>query len=75
MPRTDNGNYIWIQQFYCALKEGKGRAGFVMANSPSDARSSEMEIRKQIIQGGGVDVMVAIGSNFFYTVTLPCLNL
>jgi type I restriction enzyme M protein len=72
MPRTDNGNYIWIQQFYTALKEGKGRAGFVMANSASDARSSEMEIRKKIIQDGGVDVMVAIGSNFFYTVTLPC---
>jgi type I restriction enzyme M protein len=72
MPRTDNGNYIWIQQFYTALKEGKGRAGFVMANSASDARSSEMEIRKQIIQDGGVDVMVSIGTNFFYTVTLPC---
>lgn len=72
MPRTDNGNYIWIQQFYTALKEGKGRAGFVMANSASDARASEMEIRKQIIQDGGVDVMVAIGSNFFYTVSLPC---
>ena len=71
MPRTDNGNYIWIQQFYSALNE-KGRAGFVMANSASDARSSEMEIRKQIIQDGGVDVMVAISSNFFYTVTLPC---
>lgn len=71
MPRTDNGNYIWIQQFYSALNE-KGRAGFVMANSASDARASEMEIRKQIIQDGGVDVMVAISSNFFYTVTLPC---
>ncbi len=72
MPRVDNGNYIWIQQFYTALKEGKGRAGFVMANSASDARASELEIRKQIIQDGGVDVMVAIGGNFFYTVTLPC---
>jgi len=71
MPRTDNGNYIWIQQFYSALND-KGRAGFVMANSASDARASEMEIRKQIIQDGGVDVMVAISSNFFYTVTLPC---
>lgn len=71
MPRTDNGNYIWIQQFYSALNS-RGRAGFVMANSASDARSSEMEIRKQLIQTGAVDVMVAIGSNFFYTVTLPC---
>jgi len=72
MPRVDNGNYIWIQQFYTALKEGKGRAGFVMANSASDARASELEIRKQIIQDDGVDVMVAVGGGFFYTVGLPC---
>ncbi len=71
MPRTDNGNYLWIQLFYAALND-KGRAGFVMANSASDARSSEMEIRKQLIQSGVVDVMIAISSNFFYTVTLPC---
>jgi len=71
MPRTDNGNYIWIQQFYSALNN-KGRAGFVMANSASDARASELEIRKQIIQSGAVDVMIAVSSNFFYTVTLPC---
>jgi len=71
MPRTDNGNYLWIQLFYAALND-KGRAGFVMANSASDARSSEMEIRRQLIQSGAVDVMISISSNFFYTVTLPC---
>ena len=43
-----------------------------MANSASDARGSELEIRKQLIEARAVDVMVAVGSNFFYTVTLPC---
>jgi len=71
LPTADNGNYIWIQIFYSALDEA-GRAGFVMANSASDARGSELEIRRQLIQSGAVDVMVAIASNFFYTVTLPC---
>jgi type I restriction enzyme M protein len=71
MPRTDNGNYIWIQMFYAALNK-TGRAGFVMANSASDARGSEMDIRQQLIEDDGVDVMVAISGNFFYTVTLPC---
>lgn len=71
MPRSDNGNYLWIQKFYSALNT-KGRAGFVMANSASDARSSELEIRKKLIESGAVDVMIAIGPNFFYTVTLPC---
>ena len=71
LPRTDNGNYLWIQLFYSALNP-KGRAGFVMANSASDARSSEQELRKQIIEARAVDVMVAVGPNMFYTVTLPC---
>ena len=70
MPNPDNGNYLWIQLFYSALNE-KGRAGFVMANSASDARQSELELRKQLIQAGAVDVVVAVGSNFFYNVTLP----
>ncbi len=42
-----------------------------MANSASDARASEAEIRRQLIEERSVDVMVAIGPNFFYTVTLP----
>ena len=71
MPRNDNGNYIWIQMFYAALNK-TGRAGFVMANSASDARGSEQDIRRQLIEDDGVDVMVAVSSNFFYTVTLPC---
>ena len=71
LPRTDNANYLWIQLFYSALND-KGRAGFVMANSASDARASEQEIRKQLIESHAVDVMVAVGPNMFYTVTLPC---
>jgi type I restriction enzyme M protein len=71
LPRTDNANYLWIQLFHSALN-AKGRAGFVMANSASDARSSEQEIRRQLVKSSAVDVMVAVGSNLFYTVTLPC---
>ena len=43
-----------------------------MANSASDARSSEQDIRQKLIEAKGVDVMIAVSSNFFYTVTLPC---
>ena len=71
LPRTDNANYLWIQLFYSALND-KGRAGFVMANSASDARSSEQELRQRLIEAKAVDVMVAVGPNMFYTVTLPC---
>ena len=71
LPRTDNANYLWIQLFYSSLN-AKGRAGFVMANSASDARSSEQDIRQKLIESRAVDVMVAVGPNMFYTVTLPC---
>ena len=71
LPRTDNANYLWIQLFYSSLN-AKGRAGFVMANSASDARSSEQELRQKLIEARAVDVMVAVGPNMFYTVTLPC---
>lgn len=70
MPSLDNANYLWVQLFFSALND-KGRAGFVMANSASDARGTELEIRKSIIVSDVVDVMVAVSSNFFYTVTLP----
>jgi type I restriction enzyme M protein len=71
LPKVDNANYLWIQIFYSALSKN-GRAGFVMANSAADARASELEVRKQLIQRRAVDVMVAVGPNMFYTVSLPC---
>jgi len=71
LPRTDNANYLWIQLFYSALNE-TGRAGFVMANSAADARASEQDIRKQLLEAHVVDAIVAVGPNMFYTVTLPC---
>jgi type I restriction enzyme M protein len=71
LPNTDNANYLWIQLFYSALNE-KGRAGFVMASSAGDARSSELEIRQKLIEAKGVDVVVSVGTNMFYTVTLGC---
>ena len=65
-----NANYLWVSLFATALNE-TGRAGFVMANSASDARGAEAEARAKLVNDGMVDVMVTIASNFFYTVTLP----
>ena len=70
MPTVDNANYLWIQIFSSALNEhgprrvrdgqlGRGRTS-LRAGDPS-----------KLIEDRHVDVMVAIGSNFFYTVTLP----
>ena len=70
LPKPDNGNYLWIQIFRSALNH-TGRAGFVMANSASDARGSELEIRRRLIKDRSVDAIIAVGTNMFYTVTLP----
>src|SRR6266571_3072310 len=59
LPRSDNGNYIWIQVFYSALN-ALGRAGFVMANSAADAGGTELEIRKKLLAERAVDVIVAV---------------
>ena len=71
LPKNDNANYLWIQYFYKYLNQN-GRAGFVMASSASDAGHSEKIIRQQLVETGSVDVMVSIGTKFFYTRSLPC---
>jgi type I restriction enzyme M protein len=70
LPTVNNANYLWIGLFYAALKS-TGRAGFVMANSASDAGGSERELRRKLIETGAVDCIVAIGPNMFFTVVLP----
>ncbi|MGD0572908.1 MAG: N-6 DNA methylase [Sedimentisphaerales bacterium] len=65
-----NGNYLWINLFATSLRP-KGRAALVMANSASDARHSEADIRKTLIEKNLIYGMITIPSNMFYTVTLP----
>ncbi|MDJ0717229.1 MAG: class I SAM-dependent DNA methyltransferase [Prochloraceae cyanobacterium] len=65
-----NANYLWINLFATSLKE-KGRAALVMANSASDARHSEADIRQTLIENNLIYGMLTLPSNMFYTVTLP----
>ena len=71
-----NGNYLWINLFATSLKDavkgkGGGRAALVMANSASDARHSEADIRQTLIENNLIYGMLTLPSNMFYTVTLP----
>ncbi|MCZ8167249.1 N-6 DNA methylase [Silanimonas sp.] len=65
-----NANYLWINLFATSLKPG-GRAALVMANSASDARHSEADIRRTLIEKNLIYGMLTLPSNLFYTVTLP----
>lgn len=70
VPTVNNANYLWIGLFAAALND-TGRAGFVMANSASDAGGTEREMRRKLIETGAVDVIVSTSPNMFFTVTLP----
>lgn len=65
-----NANYLWINLFATSLTD-KGRAALVMANSASDARHSEADIRRTLIDNNLIYGMLTLPSNMFYTVTLP----
>lgn len=71
-----NANYLWINLFATSLREpdskhSGGRAALVMANSASDARHSEADIRQTLIENNLIYGMLTLPSNMFYTVTLP----
>ena len=66
-----NANYLWISYFHAYLND-HGRAGFVMASSATDSANKDHDIREKLVRTGDVDVMVSVGNNFFYTLSLPC---
>lgn len=66
-----NANYLWISYFYAYLNDA-GRAGFVMASSATDSQHADRDIRSKLVETGDVDVILSVGNNFFYTLSLPC---
>lgn len=73
-PPVGNANYAWIQHMIHHLSP-TGMAGFVLANgSLSSNTSGEGEIRKNLIEKGLVDCIVAMPPQLFYTTQIPvCL--
>ena len=74
VPPKGNANFAWVQHLVHHLAP-KGVAGFVLANgSMSSDRSGEGEIRKNLIEAGLVDCMVAPPGQLFYSTPIPaCL--
>jgi type I restriction enzyme M protein len=70
LETVPNANYLWINLFATSLKPN-GRAALVMANSASDARHSEADIRQTLVEKNLIYGMLTLPSNMFYTVTLP----
>ena len=71
VPPKGNANYAWLQHMISKLSVN-GKAAIILANGSLSAGGQEAEIRKNIIEADLVDCIVAMPSNLFYTVTIPC---
>ena len=74
VPPKRNANFAWIQHIVYHLAPG-GSAGFVLPNeSMSFGQKNEAEIRKNLIEAGLVDCIVALPGQLFYSTQIPaCL--
>jgi type I restriction enzyme M protein len=74
VPPTGNANYAWLQHFIHKLST-KGTAGIVLANGSMNSNSGgEGEIRKNMIEAGLIDCMVALPAQLFFNTMIPaCL--
>jgi type I restriction enzyme M protein len=71
VPPPGNANFAWVQHMIHHLSP-TGLTGFVLANgSMSSNTSGEGEIRKNIVEAGLVDCMVALPGQLFYSTQIP----
>ena len=72
IPPKGNANYAWLEHMISKLSIN-GKAAVILANGAlSSEASGEGEIRKNILEADLVDCILAMPSNLFYTVTIPC---
>jgi type I restriction enzyme M protein len=74
IPPVGNANYAWLQHFIYKLSP-IGTAGIVLANGSMNSNTSgEGDIRRNMIEAGLVDCMVALPAQLFYNTMIPaCL--
>lgn len=71
LPPKNNANYAWLQHMISKLSQN-GKMACILANGSLSASGQEGEIRKKIIESDLVDCIIAMPTNLFYTVTVPC---
>ncbi|WP_261134789.1 class I SAM-dependent DNA methyltransferase [Bacillus sp. Marseille-Q3570] len=71
VPPVGNANYAWIQHMVSKLAPS-GTAGFVLANgSMSTSTSTELEIRRNLIENDLVECIVTLPGQLFYSTQIP----
>lgn len=71
IPPKGNANYAWLEHMISKLSIN-GKASIILANGSLSAGGQEEEIRKNMLEADLVDCILAMPSNLFYTVTIPC---
>ena len=71
LPPKNNANYAWLQHMISKLSQN-GKMACILANGSLSASGQEGEIRKKIVENDLVDCIIAMPTNLFYTVTVPC---
>lgn len=72
IPPKGNANMAWVEHMIDKLSM-KGKAAIILANGAlSSDTAGEGNIRKNILEADLVDCILAMPSNLFYTVTIPC---
>ncbi len=71
LPPKNNANYAWLQHMISKLSQN-GKMACILANGSLSASGQEGEIQKKIIENDLVDCIIAMPTNLFYTVTVPC---
>ena len=67
----NNANYAWLQHMISKLSQN-GKMACILANGSLSAGGQEGVIRKNLIENDLVDCIIAMPTNLFYTVTVPC---
>lgn len=71
LPPKSNANYAWLQHMISKLSQ-QGKMACILANGSLSAGGEEAKIRQKLIENNLVDCIIAMPSNLFYTVTVPC---
>ena len=71
VPPKGNANYAWIEHMISKLSMN-GKAAIILANGSLSAGGQEQKIRESLLENDLVDCIIAMPSNLFYTVTIPC---
>ncbi|MCV3743503.1 type I restriction-modification system subunit M [Ureaplasma sp. ES3154-GEN] len=70
-PNDKDANYAWLSLMYSKLSPNKGKAAILMPNGATTSnRNDDYNLRKNMIQMGKVDAIIALPNKLFSNVSI-----